>query len=504
MNRSVVVVIGCVVFLSTVAGIGVGADPKPDVAISNVTVSPENPRTGDTITVEATIENLDTSGKTAQITEVALRTESGDAFREYARISDLGYLSPGSEVRVPMTVTLDEPGIYRFRVTAFARSPDSANVRVQYPVTVEVREAARPQVRIATSDAVVGVESNVSVRVANGAEGALRNVNLSLSGDRVSVENPSRVRAELAAGTDETFNFSVRPAAPGDRSLTARLRYVTPNDQVRTLTVSDTLRTDPLTNDVVLGASSGSSSDGLVVELTNQGDVAIDNVTVTGQSPDATVSRAFVGTIAPGTSREVHLNVTEPAVENPELRIEATYEIGETTASRTRELTYDPAPVGNITLTGVEVTPDGSRLEISGSASNLGTTEAQGVLVSVVDTRQVTPSPPNKEYFVGSVPASDFVSFEVYATVGRNVSTIPLRVSYLVEGERRSRVVEIDAGSAVARAENPEEQSGGGGGLLLPGAIAVVLIGAVAGIIYVGWKRSRSGGGGESDSDGGQ
>jgi hypothetical protein len=46
--------------------------------------------------------------------------------------------------------------------------------------------------------------------------------------------------------------------------------------------------------------------------------------------------------------------------------------------------------------------------------------------------------------------------------------------------------------------------AGQGGGLLLPGAIAVVLIGAVAGIIYVGWKRSRSGGVGESDSVGGQ
>jgi hypothetical protein len=139
--------------------------------------------------------------------------------------------------------------------------------------------------------------------------------------------------------------------------------------------------------------------------------------------------------------------------------------------------------------------PDGGRLRISGSASNLGTTDAQSVLVGVVDTDRVTPTAPNREYFVGTVPASDFVSFDVYATTEGNVSTVPLRVEYLVDGQRYTRTVEVDAaGASRALAAGPDiDRSSGGGGFLLPLAVGAVVVVVVLAVVVRAWRASRGG-----------
>jgi hypothetical protein len=103
----------------------------------------------------------------------------------------------------------------------------------------------------------------------------------------------------------------------------------------------------------------------------------------------------------------------------------------------------------------------------------------------------VTPAAPSREYFVGTVPKSDFVSFDVYARTTANVSSIPLEVSYLVDGQRYTRTVRVpyDGGGS----QEPAAPRQSSRGILVPVAIGAVVILGVAAAIFVGWRKSRGG-----------
>jgi hypothetical protein len=113
----------------------------------------------------------------------------------------------------------------------------------------------------------------------------------------------------------------------------------------------------------------------------------------------------------------------------------------------------------------------------------------RSVVVEAVDTEHVTPAYPGRTYFVGTVPSSDFVSFDVYATTDDTVDTIPVRVSYLVDGTPQSHVVRLAADTAATNSTVPKTSRGSS---LLPIAVGVVVSLAVFGIIAVGWKNSRA------------
>ena len=362
--------------------------------------------------------------------------------------------------------------------------------------TVTVRtETERPQLDIDANASIVGLESDGTVTVANGLGAAVTNAELTVAGDGVAVRNDRSVFTRIADGESATAAFDFRPSAPGDHELTATLSYSTPGGATRTVTETVTVRTDPLRDSVALDLSTreGGNSQSVTVSVLNGGNAPISNVSVRASSPNATVGQALVDRVAAGESRTVRLNATLSG-DRAAVDVVATYDVarqrGEASASTA--LTQTPGTIG---LTGLEVVPDGGRLRVSGSASNLGTTDAQSVLVSVVDTDQVTPTAPNREYFVGTVPASDFVSFDVYATTEGNVSTVPLRVEYLVDGQRVTRTVEVDAaGASRALAAGPEvEPNTSGGGLLLPIAVGAVVVIVVLAVIVRAWRASRGG-----------
>jgi len=385
----------------------------------------------------------------------------------------------------------------RHRLTATLTYTTAGGVTDTVTDTVTVRtETERPQLDIDTNASIAGLESSGTVTVANGLGAAVTNAELTVAGDGVSVRNDRSVFTRIADGESATAAFDFRPSAAGDQAVTATLAYSTPGGATRTVTETVPLQTDPLRDSVALDLSTrqGGNAQAVTVSVLNRGNAPISNVSVRATSPNASVGQALVSRVAAGESRTVRLNATLSG-DRAAVDVVATYDVarqrGEASASTA--LTQTPGTIG---LTGLEVVPDGERLRISGSASNLGTTDAQSVLVSVVDTDRVTPTAPNREYFVGTVPASDFVSFDVYAATEGNVSTVPLEVEYLVDGQRYTRTVEVDAADAsraLAAGPSVESGSGGGGGLLLPLAVGAVVVVVVLAVIVRAWRTSRGG-----------
>jgi hypothetical protein len=367
-------------------------------------------------------------------------------------------------------------------------------------VTESVRiraERVRPQLDIAVNDSVAGVESTGSVTVANAIGTEIRNVELTVGGRDVTVRDDREVFTRIANGDAVTSGFDFQPGSAGEHTLNATLSYTTGGGAVQTVSETVTVEAERLRDRVSLDVSTvqGGSSQTVVVDVFNQGNAPATNLSVRGSSPNASVGRVLLDSLAPGDSRTVRLNATLSA-DRADLAIAATYDLGDQRGETSVSTAVTQTP-GTISLTGIQVVPEGGRLRVSGSASNLGTTDAQSVLVSVVGSDRVTPVEPNPEFFVGPVPASDFASFDVYASTEGNVSAIPLEISYIVDGTQRTRTVEVDA-TAASQTLSAEERaaardSGGGGFPLIPVAVGLVVVLAVLAIIVQAWRTSRGG-----------
>ena len=578
-----------------------------NVSVSSVNVTPQQPVPGDDITIEPTVENLQSSSAGFAVDRIVLEENKDDDPEEFARVENLGVIGAGSSRTVPLTTSFDETGTYDLRVRVVGQDTSTGRFsELSYPVFISVEDRApqlaveandsavgvraagsmtvansldspienvevtvsgedvritdgrevlatldsgasqtvafnyradspgehrlraeldytttggtsgtvtesvvvqtedvHPQIDVDTNDSIAGVDANGTVTVANGLGAAVTNAELTVEGDGVRIRNDREVFTRIDSGASSTTSFDFRPTAAGDHELTATLRYTTNGGTTRTTTETVTVAADPLRDRVGLDVSTrGSGTDqSVTVDVLNQGNAPLTNVSVRGTSTGATVQRALVSRVAPGDSRTVRLNATLSR-DSAAVDIEATYEIAQRTGSTTASTALTQSP-GRIGLTGVEVVPEGGQLRISGTASNLGSTDAESVLVSVVETERVTPASPNPEIFIGPVPASDFAAFDVYATTEGNVSTVPLRVSYLVDGERRNQTVEVDTASASrSLAVQQQEASGdggsggndgGGGGILVPAAIGVVVVLAVVAVMVRAWRASRGG-----------
>jgi hypothetical protein len=454
------------------------------VSIAGVDVAPSQPAPGERFTVTTTIRNAESTPNSPSnafnVQAVALRAADSSA-TTYARVNNLGTLPEGASVDVPLTLSFDEPGVRELRVYVFG-SGGAGPVEYRYPVVVTVREGG-PQVSVLTGDAdpVVGATSTVNVSVANGEAEAVRNVRLELGGRSVDVEDPTRVRPSIASGATEDFAFEVTPRA-ADAALRATLRYTTENGDVRTTEVSSPFAADSLRVDVGLEATvpAGGTDPPVEAEVSNFGNAPLTDVVVRAEADGRVVARRAVPDVAAESSRRVALNVT--GVDEATLDVTADYEVGDRAESTTTSVEYASNP-GRVELTGVDVEREDDRIHLSGSASNVGLSDVQGVVVQVVPGEGVTPARPYREYFVGTIPASDFVSFDLYANVEEGTDTVPVRVSYLADGQRRETISEVSV------ADLPPARDGGGDSgssplLLVGGAVAALVVVGLAVFAY--------------------
>jgi hypothetical protein len=490
MRRLVPFLVVAVLVVSSLPVTGIASSTQGTyVSITDVTFTPEDPAPGETITIRSTVRNLEGSGSTLDIRAIAIRRSGTSGVGERERIEDLGTLAPGSSLEVPMTVSFEEPGTKRLRIHVYGTNERDQSVHVQYPAVIRVNEQ-HPQLDIEVNDTVASTSAQGQITVANGLASQARNVRISVTSTELDIDNRRAVFPTLDSGDTRRFRFSYESERPGTYFVNARLEYTVDGGQTRRVRETVPIEVEPFRENVVLEATTGpAGSETVAVDVLNRGNVPIENVTISGTSQNATVPQRLISQIPAQSSRSLIVNTSLDG-ERAAIRMRASYDMGPRHDTVTDGVVVRSTP-GQIDLTGVNVLSEGGRLQITGSASNIGLTRANSVVVRVKETEAVTPAAPSREYFVGTVPRSDFVSFDVYARTTGNVSSIPLEVSYLVDGQRYTRTVRVPYDSGGSQGSDRPQQSGRG--TLLPVAIGAVLVLGIASAIFVGWRKSRGG-----------
>lgn len=473
------------VVLSVVLPAGAAATQQANVTVESLTVTPQEPFVGETVSVTPTITNGQSSPTNVTIHRVELRWRDGGRLDS---IRDLGRLPPGASISVPMDVTFDDPGSKDLRIVARGEDGNGNNVRLEYPVTVRVIDD-HPDVRIVPPNrTTAGLDNEFEVRVENGFDRELRSVDVALDAPNVSFSPSSDGQPRLAGGETARFTFTASTNKASFHGIDATVSYRTSTGVKRTVERHEEFEFVELEESVTVDAARPPEGNFTVpVTVGNFGNAPIENVVVRAAASNGSVSPATVEQVPPGATREVTLRVSDVDT-RADLDVTAEYDIGDRsgTATATTRVVASPDVPGEIQLTGLEVESQGDRLRITGSASNVGLRDVNSVIVRVLDTERVTPVAPNREFFVGTVPASDFVSFDVYARTDGNVSAVPLEVTYLSDGDRET--VQARAPLDGQPAE-PRADPGGSGGpnFLVIGLGAVVALG-VGALVVVGWR----------------
>jgi hypothetical protein len=578
MSRRIAPLVLALVLVSAAVAVAIPASAaQTNVAIQSVDVSVNRPAPGEPFTLTVTVANLQSSSGPVEVKNVFVR--KAGTTTEYARVKDTGTIAVGGQLSIPLTVRIDEPGGKRLAVHVVVQDSDGDFRQVNYPIYVQVEEPDEAVISFSDLDPVAGEEGTVNVTVSNGDTAPLSNVQLHLGGD-ANVENPERVRASLAPGTQTAQRFRVTFPETGTHSLEAALKYKTSAGSTRTVERTITVDVDRATIDPALSTAIETANGSSVVraELEQFGNVDLRDVQIRALQDDVVVARTSMpdvpaegtrtvsldsSTIADGTIaivaeftaagerrtvretlehvNDVELDVTSRVsngssaiqatvtqygtveLRNVQLRAEvngstvarkavpnvlaeesrtvvfdgedvpagtvtvvAEFVAGSERRSERVSIQYSPAPTADITLTGIEVERVDEVLTLSGDAANAGSARASSVILRVVPTEGVTPMNPKKEFFVGTIDASEFATFELTANASTAVDEIPIEIQYTVDGERRSRIVTVDV------AETPEPERGGSGGLISPLAIGIALVAILAiGVGAYQWRKRQ-------------
>lgn len=453
----------------------------PRVSIANVSVTPDQPAPGELVEFATTVTNAQSSPQSVDVSAVYVRERGGS--NDIARAEDIGTLTAGDRIRVPLTGSFDDTGVKQLQVTVVVLTEDDRYVRLQYPVTVVVRDN-RVRVDVDAAPSTVDGERTVAVTVLNGRSDTLRNLELLAGGTNVEFESPRRLEAVFEGGETETYTYTATGLDEGVSTVDVALSYTTPLGQRRTIE-----RQIPLYRTAAAGPSGHpqvalSVEDGLPgarrsvnVTVANGLDSDVRQLSVTASSPEAdfTVAERVRSSLAANETAVFRF----PASVAERGRYPVNVTLSYTRDGVRRQVTdrfsasFDAPPnPAEITLTGTEATLRGGTLEISATASNVGSGVAESVVVSVGDSQAVE----STDYFVGSVDPSDFSSFTLNTGVSGNVSTVPVRVEYVVDGTQQSMTTDVPVERGVVRRP---ETNGGGGLPVVPIAAVLVVVAAV-------------------------
>src|SRR6056297_939655 len=122
MNRSraLQLIVLCALLVASVGVTAMTVSARADIQITSVNATPDDPTTGEQVTVETTIQNLQSSNESIDITSIFL--QGPGSFERYGRIRGLGSVAPGASVTVPLFATFDEPGQKRLTAEITVRT----------------------------------------------------------------------------------------------------------------------------------------------------------------------------------------------------------------------------------------------------------------------------------------------------------------------------------------------------------------------------------------------
>jgi hypothetical protein len=200
-------------------------------------------------------------------------------------------------------------------------------------------------------------------------------------------------------------------------------------------------------------------------------------------------SERAMASLAPGSERTFEYDVNFDETGTRTLTSEVTYRTSEETEARsvTSSVNVDVVEATDeIRLTSVKTTRTGDGITVEGDAANVDDTNAESVLLTVQNGDGAGPTPPSGDYFVGSIEAGEFATFELTAETDSGVSSIPVEVTYIVDGDSVTTTQTVDVsetatGGTTSGVEGGQPRGSGtpsGGGLPLAviGAVVVLLV----------------------------
>jgi hypothetical protein len=466
------------------------ASAASDIAITNVTVSTERPAPGQLVELRTTVRSATNQSEAVEITDVYVRPEDGPG--DKARVENIGTVTGGQRLTVPLTLSFDDSGVKNLRVFVIGRTPDGEFVQRKYPLTVVVGGDG-PGLNVRAENPSIGGETAISVNVTNGAAEEIRDVRLVVDGSNVAVENPRRIAAGLGPGTERSFTYTATFLRNTSSTLDATLQYTTASGQTRTVSERVTVGTDRLSatgerpqvelsvQDAVPGATRPVN-----VTVANGLDREVRQLRVVATSPEAAfvVRERVRANLSSGEAVTLSFpaSVAEAGTHPVNVTLVYTDEGVRRRMTRTFQASFGAPPnPAEVTLTSVEAVATGGSVEISATAGNVGSTEAAAVVASVGNASELG----SANYFVGDIDPSDFASFTLRTSVDGNVSSIPLEVRYVVDGVERTATTEVPVERRVV--ERPPRSGSGGGFPVVPavGLLVVLVLGAVG---YRKWR----------------
>lgn len=486
MSRTSVLAVAVLLLTAAVPG-GVGLASGDSFVSVSVDVEPEQPTVEESFSLVANVTNADDSDTTYRITDATVREGQSSDSEEVSTAEPSVRVDPGETRRVGVDVTINETGTRTLFVHLRLRD-NSGNTRtVVHPVTVTVRQS-HPQVAVSAESAAPGDPRPLTVTVSNGNDEQLRNVEVSVRGEQLSIADDRRVTARITASSNQEFSFSATPAEERTLPVTVRVQYTLDGERrtvERTLT-ADFSPTNGSSDRPQLGVSVQEAVPGAERQvnvtvangLTNQIRqlrliVSSANETVTFRSSERVRSA-----LAAGDQTTFRLPARATQAGRYPVTVTLVYTDEGTRKRVSRTFTGDftgPQSPGTIALSNVQATLAGGEIRIDATAGNPGTTDVGGVTVAVGDTDGVE----SADYFIGRIEGSDGLqSFTLTVSASANVTSLPLRVSYVIDGVQKSYTTEIDVQRAI-QTPPPGANSDGGGGpplLLVGGGVIALLV----------------------------
>ncbi|MFD1569117.1 CARDB domain-containing protein [Halorubrum laminariae] len=351
-------------------------------------------------------------------------------------------------------------------------------------------------VESSTEEPVVGETVTFNVTVTN-QEGGNGVVDVSSIMLRTNQEHYERVEdiGSLAPGGSLTVQMTSTFEEAGQKNLKAHVSAErAAGGNLRAYYSPVTVDVQELDINGGLSATTN-NSDETTVSFTNYGNVELSDIEITASVDDAVRDRRDAFDVDPNEADSVTFDTGEYGTDS--VTFMAAYTARGDRHETTRTVTLDQEVAGEIRLTGIDVTGSGSATSIDGEAANVGGTDVESVLVSIPDTDGISPSGGSGEYFVGSVDASEFATFELTANIESD--TVPIEIAYIVDNERVTLTQTIDVSSVntttgTAGQNQPEATSTGTGqdppGLpILPIVVGLLVIVSLGGAGFYLWNR---------------
>jgi len=215
----------------------------------------------------------------------------------------------------------------------------------------------------------------------------------------------------------------------------------------------------------------------------------VNNVIITpeGNGVQFNPSEVFVGAIPSGNKSTVTVTLNTMASTSGEKDVSftASFFNGDNYhVSGKKDTTIDVVEQPSLIFTSIEVKNIGKQYTFTGDINNFGTTDAKNVLVSVAGSDDIKPMQPYANYFIGTLEADDFSSFELSAQIlSSNVTKVPILIEFRDTDNVYSSVTGYIDLENIATYENDNKPA------TWVWLIAAVLLIAVAVAIAYSWKK---------------